>query len=206
MVASEDINRQQVSMAVQRSLDSIKEDLLAEAKERRAQYAQAVEDIGLVQRGLQQRDDRSESTSQQFMAEASELRERLAREARMRETALSQIEQQLASVRASGGIPGAHAASVHTFTEAPVPRGMVSNDRFRQAEEEMERTRLAVVSLQSEQAALSKAMAGLDERCESTRSALNAAQGGVAEVQHRHSGSQEVDSQFAAIREELRKE
>merc|ERR1719277_2470598 len=70
----------------------------------------------------------------------------------------------------------------------------------------MGRTRLAVVSLQGETAALGKAMSSLDERCENLRSLVNTVQGGMTDVQHRAPGSREVEAQVGAIREELRKE
>lgn len=82
----------------------------------------------------------------------------------------------------------------------------VTMERWRQAEEEMERTKSGLASLKAEAFGISKAMAGLDERCESVRAVIGTMQSSLAEVQQKQGRSAEVETLVVQVREELRRE
>lgn len=208
-VASEEQSRQQSIAAVQRALDSLRDELLTEVKERRGLHGTMLEEVNLLSRSVQQRDDRADSQQQHLGAELSELRERVAREVRTREAALAQVEQHIATVKvlresSSGG------ASAPRPALAELPLGgagpSVSGERWRQLEDELERTRLSVVSLQGETYSLGKAIANCEERCDNVRGGLVYVQAGMTDTTHRHKASFEVEQSIVVSREELRKE
>jgi len=208
-VATEEQSRQQSIAAVQRALDSLRDELLTEVKERRGQHGTMLEEVNLLHRSVQQRDDRADSQQQHLVAELSELRERIAREVRTREAALAQVEQHIATVKvlresSSGSASAPRPALAELALGGAGPS--VSGERWRQLEDELERTRLSVVSLQGETYSLGKAIANCEERCDNVRGGLVSVQAGMTDTTHRHKASFEVEQSIVVSREELRKE
>jgi len=198
-LASEEQGRQQAVSALQRGLELLREELQAEVKERRAQATAAAEAAASAQRSLQQRDERVDMQAQQILEGTTELRERLAREARLREAAVSQLEQRLASAKVPGPGPSPPPAT------AEAPRLGASGERLRQLEEELEATCQAVASLQAERQSLQKTVSGLDERSAALQAALAAVQRAQEDGLQRRRGVPEVETQ-TAWREELLRE
>ncbi|CAE8651974.1 unnamed protein product [Polarella glacialis] len=207
-LSSEELGRQQSTVALQRFVDSLRDDLTMEGRDRRAQLAVATDEVALLSRSTQQREDRSEVFVQQLAAELTELRERLSREARTRESAMLQLESRTHVAAGTLAVAvGSGQAAVTDASRSAAPSVLaVTGERWRQAEEEMERTRNSLTALKGEAQSLSKAMAGLDERCESVRADVGVVQGSLAEIQQRHKAVTEVEAQVVAAREELRRE
>eukprot|EP00931_Biecheleriopsis_adriatica_P117518 TRINITY_DN93022_c0_g1_i1.p1 TRINITY_DN93022_c0_g1~~TRINITY_DN93022_c0_g1_i1.p1 ORF type:complete len:2197 (-),score=654.97 TRINITY_DN93022_c0_g1_i1:112-6702(-) len=208
-LGAEEIGRQQASVTLQRTVDALRDELLGEARDRRQQIGAAAEEVQTLARSSQQRDDKAEVLRQQLISEMSELRDRLSREVRARESALLQLESRAASRSTADDLTttGGYQQAVPSRSAAADPGLLaVNSERWRQAEEEMERTRTGLAYLKTEAASLSKAMAGLDERCESVKSAVTAVQSTLSEVQQRQAKTAEVDAQVAQAREELRRE
>merc|ERR1719198_232696 len=106
-VSGEEQARQQLAAAINRSIELVREEVSTETKERRAQGQALAEDVTLLQRGLQQRDDRADSLANQINQECNDLRERTVKEARLREAAIAQLEQSLLNQQAAkDGTPG----------------------------------------------------------------------------------------------------
>lgn len=214
-LSSEEQLRHQSVAAMQRSVDALRDELLAETKERRAQAVATLEEVSMLQRGLQLRGDRGDPAQQQLASDLVELRERLARESRTREAAISQIEQRLASTKAMLQHAGDHRAGSPAPGAGAGPKAAViagasgsalASERWRQLEEETQQTRSALAALQAEQQALSKSVIALEERGDSVRTNLGSATAALADVQKRQRASFEVDLQIVAYKEEVRKE
>merc|ERR1719199_2101023 len=164
---SEEQARTQAGWQFQRLVDLLREEVSTETKERRAQGAALAEDAALLRKGLQQRDDRADSLANQLNQECNELRERLVREVRSRESGMAHVEQALVNMQnARDGTP----APIQTFNN--VVNASESAERWRQADEEMERMRRAVVGLQSDVKGLSKSVANLDEGFDAFKTSL----------------------------------
>eukprot|EP00438_Fugacium_kawagutii_P015802 Skav230690 [mRNA] locus=scaffold2202:242249:257990:- [translate_table: standard] len=78
--AAEEQGRHQASIALQRALDALREDLLGEVKERRQQGAAVSQEVQSLQRNWQLREDKAEVAQQQLQSELSDMRERVTRE------------------------------------------------------------------------------------------------------------------------------
>lgn len=215
-LAAEEQSRQLNLAAAQRAVAAVRDELLAEAKERRGQQAAALEELANLRRALQQREDRGEGQLLQLGAELAEVRERVVREARARDVALAQVEQQLAALKglcesggggASGG--GRAAGVLAALAELPAVAASVpglSVERWRQLEDDLERTRLSVVTLQGETYSLSKALVNCEERCDAMRASMGSVQVSLSDSSQRQRSAFDVEQAFSAAREELRKE
>lgn len=207
-LSAEEIGRQQATIALQRSIDAMHDELNGETRDRRHQLAATSDEVTTLSRSLQQRDDKGEVLHQQVSSELMDLRERLSKEVRARESALLQLEGRAMGSRSSvAGAEAAYPQAVPGRQSSTEAGSMaVTMERWRQAEDEMERTKSSLASLKAEAFSISKAMAGLDERCESVRSAMGGMQSSLAEVQQKQGRSAEVEALVAQAREELRKE
>jgi len=202
-IASEEQARQQNGWHLQQSVDLAREEIATEAKERRAQCASLAEDATLLQRGLQKRDDRSEALGQQLNAESNDLRERIVRESRLRETAVQQLEQTMANgTLARGSVPSSQALAL----TAAGPSSTEFNEYRRTNEEDKEKTRRTLTGLQGEQQALNKAIDNVADRYDQVRAGLSATQASLAEVQTKQKTFVEMEQQVILSRDELRKE
>jgi len=134
----------------------------------------------------------------------NDLRERFVKEARLREAAIAQVEQALLNQQnAKAGTP------VRDLVAQPLIGQMSageSAERWRQAEEEMERTRRAVVLLQSETTTLNKSVNGLNDGFDLFKTKLGNTADELAEVQKRLKTFVEMEGQVVAARDEMRKE
>merc|ERR1719443_930509 len=203
-ISTEEQARVQSGFQAQRHMDLLREEVATETKERRAQGSALAEDVSLLQRGLRQRDDRSDSLANQLKQEVNDLRERFVKEARLREAAIAQVEQSLLDqANARAGTPARSLAP-------PPPLGQLgaaeSAERWRQAEEEMERTRRAVVQLQSETTTLNKSVTTLNDGFDLFKAKLGSTADELAEVQKRLKTFVEMEGQVVAARDEMRKE
>merc|ERR1719277_1247597 len=88
-LSAEEQARQQSAWHLQQGIDAVREEIAAEGKERRIQSTGTKDDIENVQRLIQQRDERTDANVQKLSAEAADLRDKLARELRQREAAVS---------------------------------------------------------------------------------------------------------------------
>jgi len=201
MIGSEEQARQQHGWHLQQCVDLAREEVGTEAKERRGQCNALAEDVQLLQRGLQKRDDRSEAIAKQLNAESNDLRERIIRETRLRETAVGQLEQQMANAQsAKEGVPTSHVA---------MPSGPSTTEwsEYKRAQdEEMERQRRTLLGVQSEQQGLGKAVGILEDRYDSLRAGVGRVESSIAEVQTRQKTLVEMEALCMAARDELRKE
>jgi len=207
-LSSEEQARQQNGWHLQQCFDLTREEVATEAKERRGQCNSLAEDITLLQRGLQKRDDRAEALATQLNSESNDLRERIIKEGRLRENALSQIDQQLINASVTrGSVPASsEALALRGGAIGSGPSGQEWNEYRRQQEEEKDTTRRQLVSVQSEQQALGKAVSSCEERYDTVRAGLAAAQSAVVDVQNRHKTFVEMEAQVCASRDEIRKE
>lgn len=169
-----------------------------ETKERRSQGQTLAEDMTLLQRGLQKQNDRTDSLASQASRDCSELRERLAREAKGREAAIASVEQALAYAQdAKDGAP----------TSVQPLQGVPENaERWRQADEDMERMKRSVTSLQSDAASLTKVVSLIEEGLDACKTRLGATENDVADANRRLKGFVGVEADVAAAREEIKKE
>jgi len=202
MLSSEEQARQQGAWHLQQGIDLVREEVATEAKERRAQGNSLAEDVTLLQRGLQKRDDRTEALAKQLNSDTNDLRDRIIRETRLREAAVAQVEQQLSNIQSvRDGTP--------TSIAYPPQQGIMVNEwneYRRQHDEDMERQRRSIVNLQTEQDALGKAMVNLDDKYDGLRTGLAACYSSVAEVQTRQKTLVEMELQVVATRDEMRRE
>eukprot|EP00930_Biecheleria_cincta_P066726 TRINITY_DN5298_c0_g3_i1.p1 TRINITY_DN5298_c0_g3~~TRINITY_DN5298_c0_g3_i1.p1 ORF type:complete len:2213 (-),score=650.15 TRINITY_DN5298_c0_g3_i1:79-6645(-) len=207
-LSAEEIGRQQAIITLQRSIDAMHDELLGETRDRRQHLAATSDEVTALARSLQQRDDKADVLHQQVGSELADLRERLSKEVRARESALLQLEgRAMGSRHSAAGAEAAYPQAVPGRQSSTEAGSMaVTMERWRQAEEEMERTKSSLASLKAEAFSISKAMAGLDERCESVRAAMGVVQSGLAEVQQKQGRSAEVEALVAQAREELRRE
>jgi len=206
-LSTEELGRQQAIVAMQRGQDALRDELLGEVRDRRQQITAASEEVTTLARSMQQREDRAEVFQKQISSEMADIRERLLREVRARESSLLQLESRAVSSRSAAvESPGGYPTQVVQNRSLDQSSMALTGERWRQAEEELERTRQGLAALKSEAANLSKAMASVDERSEAVRSIVGAVQGNLAEVQQRQSKTAEVEAQLAAAREELRRE
>jgi len=195
--ATEEAARHQASISLQRALDVLRDDLLGEVKERRQQQTATSQEVQSLLRSWQMREDKAEAAHQQYLGELGDLRERVTREVRARETALLQLETRPTQRGESNGLlPKA-------TTAAP---SAASTERWRQAEEDLEKTKSSLASLKTEALGLSKAISGLDEQYESVRVAVGVMQNDLSEVQQKQSKTSEVETLVAQARQELQKE
>merc|ERR1719375_3034832 len=161
LIAAEEQARMDAAFQLQRSLDLVREEVATETKERRAQGAALAEDVALLQRGLRQRDDRADSLANQLNEEANDLRERLVKEVRLREAAISQLEQALLNLQnAMDGIPARDLVPAAVVKESVALSESV--ERLRLAEDEIQRMRRQVTQLQGDTVSLDKAVNGLN--------------------------------------------
>lgn len=192
----EEAQRQQGAISLQRALDALRDDLLGEVKERRQQGVAATQEVQSLIRSWQLREDKSEAGHQQLLAELTDLRERISREVRAREAALLQLEPRLSQQRAE---------STGYVKALPAPSA-ISSERWRQAEEDLEKTKSSLASLKTEAVTQSSAIHGMTEQYESVRVALGAMQSGLLEVQQKQLKTTEVESLVTQARQELHKE
>lgn len=194
--AAEEQGRHQASISLQRALDALREDLLGEVKERRQQGAATSQEVQSLLRNWQLREDKAEAAQQQLLSELGDLRERVTREVRSRESALLQLE---------GRLPQQRLESYAKTSPAPATSA-ISTERWRQAEEDLEKTKSTLASLKSEASNLSKAISGLDEQYESVRVAVGVVQSDLSQVQQKQSKTSEVENLVSQARQELQKE
>eukprot|EP00913_Durusdinium_trenchii_P001290 g1189.t1 len=188
----EEAQRQQGAISLQRALDALRDDLLGEVKERRQQGVAATQEVQSLIRSWQLREDKSEAGHQQLLAELTDLRERISREVRAREAALLQLEPRLSQQRAE---------STGYVKALPAPSA-ISSERWRQAEEDLEKTKSSLASLKTEAVTQSSAIHGMTEQYESVRVALGAMQSGLLEVQQKQLKTTEVESLVTQARQE----
>lgn len=186
---AEEQGRHQASISLQRALDALREDLLGEVKERRQQGAATSQEVQSLLRNWQLREDKAEAAQQQLLSDLGDLRERVTREVRARESALLQLE---------GRLPQQRLESYAKASPAPATSA-ISTERWRQAEEDL-------ASLKSEASNLSKAISGLDEQYESVRVAVGVVQSDLSQVQQRQSKTSEVENLVSQARQELQQE
>ncbi|CAK9048647.1 unnamed protein product, partial [Durusdinium trenchii] len=115
---------------------------------------------------------------------------------RAREAALLQLEPRLSQQRAE---------STGYVKALPAPSA-ISSERWRQAEEDLEKTKSSLASLKTEAVTQSSAIHGMTEQYESVRVALGAMQSGLLEVQQKQLKTTEVESLVTQARQELHKE
>jgi len=201
-LSSEEQARQQGGWHLQQSIDLSREEVATESKERRGMCTALAEDVSLLQRGMQKRDDRAEEMAKQLNAESNDLRERIVKESRLRDAALSQVEQQIENAQmAREGTPA------KDILARPVgPTNTEWSEFRRQHDEDLERQRRLVVVVQGEQQAIAKAVNNLDDRYDQVRAGLAANQSQIADVQLRQKTLVEMESQVVMSRDELRKE
>jgi len=200
-VSGEEQARQQLAASINRSIELVREEVSTETKERRAQGQALAEDVTLLQRGLQQRDDRADSLANQLNQECNDLRERTVKEARLRETAIAQLEQALLNQQAAkDGTP----ASMKALTDSV--GASESAERWRQADEDMERMKRAVTALQGDSKALGKSVANLEDGFDAFKTRLGATANDIADVHKRLKTFVDMEADVIAAAEERRKE
>merc|ERR1719443_1962999 len=200
-VSGEEQARQQLAASVNRSIELVREEVSTETKERRAQGQALAEDVTLLQRGLQQRDDRADSLANQLNQECNDLRERTVKETRLREAAIAQLEQSLLNQQAAkDGTPGSMQALMGSVGTSE------SAERWRQADEDMERMKRAVTALQSENQALGKSVANIEDGLDAFKTRLGATANDIADVHKRLKTFVDLEASAIAAAEERRKE
>merc|ERR1719160_1379341 len=196
-VSGEEQARQQLSASINRSIELVREEVSTETKERRAQGQALAEDVTLLQRGLQQRDDRADSLANQLNQECNDLRERTVKETRLREAAIAQLEQSLLNQQAAkDGTP----ASLQAITGSV--GASESAERWRQADEDMERMKRAVTALQSENQALGKSVANIEDGLDAFKTRLGATANDIADVHKRLKTFVDMEAGVIAAAEE----
>merc|ERR1719387_2965678 len=204
-ISTEEQARADLGLQTQRDKDLLHEEVATETKERRAQGASLAEDVALLQRGLRQRDDRADSLANQLNEEANDLRERLVKEVRLREAAISQLEQALLNLQnAMDGIPARDLVPAAVLKESVAVSESV--ERLRLAEEEIQRMRRAVSQLQSDTASLDKAVNGLNNGFDAFKTRLGLQADELADVQKRLKTYVEMEGIVVTARDELKKE
>jgi len=200
-VSGEEQARQQLATSIHRSIDLVREEVSTETKERRAQGQALAEDVTLLQRGLQQRDDRADSLANQLNQECNDLRERTVKETRLREAAIAQLEQSLLNQQAErDGTPASMQALMGSVGASE------SAERWRQADEDMERMKRAVNALQSENLALGKSVANIEDGFDAFKTRLGATANDIADVHKRLRTFVDMEAGVIAAAEERRKE
>jgi len=201
---TEETARKQNCTHLQQCIDLAREETASEAKERRSQAQSFSEDVALLQRGLQKRDDRAEALAKQLNADSNDLRERIIKESKLREAGVSQVEQLFVNAKNSkDGVPTAQLAN---NMQPSGPSGAEWKEYRRQHDEEIEKQRKLSVGLQTEQQALAKSVGFLDEAVDTVRAQLSLVQGSTTEVATRQKTLVEMEAQVVASREELCKE
>jgi len=202
-ITAEEQARQQSAAQVERSIDLVREEALVEAKDRRASGAAVLEDMSLLQRGLQQRDERVETMVQQLHTESNDLRQRHTREVRLREAAVEQLERQVSS--AKNVWESAQQKQPHTSVGAWSESDNHS-ERLQSVEEDAQRSRHTLLAIQTDSHALQKEVKLINDRLESLRDGLGGLQGEQVESQMRVRAVAELEVSVAGLRDELRKE
>jgi len=207
-LASEEQARLQNAGALQHGIDIMREEIAAEAKERRTQWANTAEDVHKLHRSLHQRDDRTEALAGQMNAEAHDLRDRIAKETRLREAALAAMDQkhQHATSRALAIKDAPHNSQALAIAQAAAPSNAEWKEFQQQTGEDLLRQRRQLEMISNDQQATSKAVTGLTDRVDTMRTGFTTLNSALAEVQMKQKALSEVETQVRYSREEVLKE
>jgi len=217
-LSAEEQARQQSAWTLQQGLDSVREEIVMEGKERRMQAAGVSEEVQNRNRLLQQRDERVDVIVQKINADAGELRDKVSREMRQREAAVAQVEQRLLSYQGvrTESKPGLEVAGYPSNDKTPPspmaaggnenPAGAPWREFQRQTDEDLNKQKRLIEGLLQEQQGTVRSVSSLSERMETVRTALTAVQTAVSETAGKQRGVQDIDLQVRMGREDLAKE
>lgn len=212
-LSAEEQARQQSAWQLQQGVDAVREEIAAEGKERRTQSSSLKDDIDNVQRLFQQRDERTDATAQKLTAETNDLRDRLARELRQREAAVSQLEQRLLSFQAVKDGPSGVAATVMLAEKAQPPAaaqegpgGSQWREFQRQTDEDLQKQKRQIEGLLGEHQAIGKSIGNLSERVDTLKTGLSKVEVACGEVQAKTRIVGDLELQVRVTREDLANE
>jgi len=215
---SEEQARQQGCHQLQQAIDSVREELIAEVKDRRSHMTKHTDEVQQIARGVQQHSDKMEALHHKINNEAEEIRDRVARETRARESSLAQVEQRSLSHAQAGtpiksrGLGDDDSADAKTagYPSGPTAAGghvaVELKEHQNKTADDLLRHRRQMEGMTSEQQALAASLGQLSDRVDAIRQGLTGVQAGMADVNMKQKALDQVDVSIKATQDLLKKE
>eukprot|EP00929_Paragymnodinium_shiwhaense_P073377 TRINITY_DN37374_c0_g1_i1.p1 TRINITY_DN37374_c0_g1~~TRINITY_DN37374_c0_g1_i1.p1 ORF type:complete len:2106 (-),score=704.72 TRINITY_DN37374_c0_g1_i1:95-6412(-) len=185
LCSGEEQARQQSTFDLQQGIEKVREELLSEAKERRAQAVKLHDDTQALCRQLQLGDTRVEALQKRLADDAADLREQLAREVRSREAVIQQLDHRMNVSPVARSGDSARMFAPFDAAGGSTTGNLQSNEvreLRNQTAEDFSKQRRQLESQAAEQAVLAKSVGSVASQCEAVRASLVAVQSQVSDL------------------------